>query len=99
MIKIWSTDSFSFRSITGLKYYIQTGLDTLEVSRKTVVDRLLQIDQTVEEPGEVDIARVGSCRNCQPNGDGASCTLCEMDELFQVWYSASAVCFACGLKF
>ncbi|OWM87325.1 hypothetical protein CDL15_Pgr022436 [Punica granatum] len=75
----------SFRSISGLKYYIQTGLDMLEASRKTVLDRVLQIDQTLDEPREEDIMRVGNCQNCQPNGDGPSCVICELDDLFQIY--------------
>ncbi|CAJ1970559.1 unnamed protein product [Sphenostylis stenocarpa] len=72
-----------FRSISSLKYQIQTGLDQLEASRKTLLDRLLEIDQTMEKPKEEDIERVGKCRNCQPNCDGPPCVLCELDELFQ----------------
>ncbi|XP_020226329.1 E3 ubiquitin-protein ligase SHPRH [Cajanus cajan] len=72
-----------FRSISSLKYQIQTGLDHLEASRKTLLDRLLDIDQTMEKPKEEDIERVGKCRNCQPNCDGPPCVLCELDELFQ----------------
>ncbi|RDX63983.1 E3 ubiquitin-protein ligase SHPRH, partial [Mucuna pruriens] len=71
------------RSISSLKYQIQTGLDQLEASRKMLLDRLLEIDQTMEKPKEEDIERVGKCRNCQPNCDGPPCILCELDELFQ----------------
>lgn len=46
---------FSFRSITALKYYIQTGLDSLEDSRRTLLDRLLQLDQTMENPRQEDV--------------------------------------------
>ncbi|KAH1262852.1 E3 ubiquitin-protein ligase SHPRH [Glycine max] len=72
-----------FRSISSLKYQIQTALDQLEASRKMLLDRLLEIDQTMEKPKEEDIERVGKCRNCQPNCDGPPCILCELDELFQ----------------
>ncbi|XP_061339196.1 uncharacterized protein LOC133285897 isoform X2 [Gastrolobium bilobum] len=72
-----------FRSISSLKYQIQTGLDQLEASRKVLLDRLLEIDQTMEKPKEEDIERVGKCQNCQPNCDGPPCVLCELDELFQ----------------
>ncbi|KAK4756691.1 hypothetical protein SAY87_006818 [Trapa incisa] len=75
----------SFRSISGLKYYVQTGLDALEASRKNVLDRVLQIDQTLDEPKPEDILRVGDCQNCQPNGDGPSCVICELDDLFQIY--------------
>lgn len=74
----------SFRSITTLKYYIQTGLDALEESRKTLLDRLLEIDQTMENPREEDIARVRYCKKCNSNFDGPACTHCELDEIFQV---------------
>ncbi|CAL5322829.1 unnamed protein product [Camellia sinensis] len=74
-----------FRSITALKYYIQTGLDSLEDSRKTLLDRLLEIDQTMGSPREEDIERVRYCPNCQANGDGLICVHCELDELFQVY--------------
>lgn len=75
----------SFRSIHGLKYYIQTGLDSLEVSRRAVLDRLLEIDETMDKPRDEDIERVGHCQNCQLNGNGPVCILCELDELFQIY--------------
>ncbi|KAK7301052.1 hypothetical protein RJT34_11908 [Clitoria ternatea] len=75
--------SARFRSISSLKYQIQTGLDHLEASRKALLDRLLEVDQTMEKPKEEDIERVGKCQNCQPNCDGPPCVLCELDELFQ----------------
>ncbi|KAL3653381.1 hypothetical protein CASFOL_003062 [Castilleja foliolosa] len=74
-----------FRSITALKYYIQTGLDSLEESRKDLLDRLLEIDQTMENPREEDIARVRYCHQCNSNYDGPACTHCELDEIFQVY--------------
>lgn len=72
-----------FQSISGLKYHIQTGLDQLEVSRKLLLDRLLEIDQTMEKPKEEDIQSVRYCRNCKAYDDGPLCVLCEVDELFQ----------------
>ncbi|KAL2526855.1 zinc ion binding [Abeliophyllum distichum] len=77
--------SASFRSITALQYYIQTGLDSLEESRKCLLDRLLEIDQTMENPREEDITRVRYCANCYDNCDGPACTHCELDEIFQVY--------------
>ncbi|XP_047328470.1 E3 ubiquitin-protein ligase SHPRH isoform X2 [Impatiens glandulifera] len=74
-----------FRSITALKYYIQTGLDSLEASRKTLLDRLLEIDNTLSNPKREDVERVRYCPVCQPNGDGCLCVHCELDELFQVY--------------
>lgn len=72
-----------FRTVSGLKYHLQTGLDLLEGSRKTLLDRLLEIDQTMEEPKVEDIERVRHCRNCQGIDDGSTCLHCEVDELFQ----------------
>uniref|UniRef100_A0A803NY48 E3 ubiquitin-protein ligase SHPRH n=1 Tax=Cannabis sativa TaxID=3483 RepID=A0A803NY48_CANSA len=72
-----------FRSISGLKYHIQSGLDLLESSRKVLLDQLLEIDHTMDNPREEDIERVRYCQNCQINGDGPSCVMCELDELFQ----------------
>ncbi|KAG6402018.1 hypothetical protein SASPL_138887 [Salvia splendens] len=74
-----------FRSITTLKYYIQTGMDALEESRETLLDRLLKIDQTMENPREEDIALVRYCKKCNSNFDGPACTHCELDEIFQVY--------------
>ncbi|KAF2319302.1 hypothetical protein GH714_014503 [Hevea brasiliensis] len=51
-----------FPSMTALKYHIQTRLDQLEASRKTLLDRLLEIDQTMEKPKEEDIERVRYCQ-------------------------------------
>lgn len=70
---------------------MQTGLDQLEESRKTLLDRLLEIDQTMEKPKEEDIQRVRYCRNCKANDGGPLCVLCEVDELFRVCYSCSLV--------
>ncbi|KAL3834738.1 hypothetical protein ACJIZ3_009474 [Penstemon smallii] len=80
-----SRSSACFRSITSLKYYIQTGLDALEESRKTLLDRLLEIDQTMENPREEDIVRVRYCKKCNSNYDGPACTHCELDDIFQVY--------------
>lgn len=38
----------------------------------------------MEKPREEDIKRVRNCQNCQINGDGPACVMCELDELFQV---------------
>ncbi|KAG9149766.1 hypothetical protein Leryth_021853 [Lithospermum erythrorhizon] len=74
-----------FRSLTALKYYIQTGLDSLEESREKLLDRLLEIDQTIGSPREDDIERVRWCQNCQANNDGPLCVHCELDELFKAY--------------
>nr|GLL21004.1 E3 ubiquitin-protein ligase SHPRH isoform X1 [Ipomoea trifida] len=77
-----------FRSITALKYFIQTGLDSLEGSRKTLLDRLLEIDQTMGNPRKEDIERVRYCPKCYANTEGPMCVHCELDDLFQA-YEAS----------
>lgn len=59
-------------------------MDQLETSRKVLLDQLLEIDQTMEKPKEEDVERVRYCHNCQVNGDGPPCVMCELDELFQV---------------
>ncbi|KAL3565352.1 hypothetical protein D5086_033398 [Populus alba] len=67
------------RSITGLKYHIQTHLDQLEASRQTLLDRILEIDQTMANPKEEDIERVRHCRICQAIDDGPTCVHCELE--------------------
>lgn len=59
-------------------------MDTLESSRKKVVDRILEIDQTMEKPKMEDIERIGNCKYCKKKDDGPTCIHCELDELFQV---------------
>lgn len=71
------------RSITGLKYHIHTHLDQLEASRQTLLDRILEIDQTMVNPKEEDIERVRHCRICQAIDDGPTCVHCELEESFQ----------------
>lgn len=67
-----------------LKYYIQSGLDSLDASRKKLLDQLLEVDQTMEKPRDEDVERVRYCPNCYVDVDGRLCVHCEMDELFQV---------------
>ncbi|KAJ6855231.1 hypothetical protein NC651_040027 [Populus alba x Populus x berolinensis] len=71
------------RSITGLKYHIQTHLDQLEASSQMFLDRILEIDQTMANPKEEDIERVRHCRICQAIDDGPTCVHCELEESFQ----------------
>ena len=78
------------RSITGLRYTLQTGLDSLETSRRKVLERLLEIDQTMGIPKQDDIERVRFCPNCQ-SGDGPLCIHCELDSLFQVQHNSYTV--------
>lgn len=73
----------SFQSITALKYYLQTTLDSLEDSRKSLLDGLTEIDNRMGNPRVEDIERVRYCPNCY-SGDGVMCVHCELDELFQV---------------
>ncbi|XP_058110678.1 uncharacterized protein LOC131253624 isoform X2 [Magnolia sinica] len=73
------------RSISGLKYFIQTGLDALESSRQELLERLLEIDQTMGKPREEDIERVRYCPSCQDNSEGPICIHCELNELFQIY--------------
>ncbi|XP_057541140.1 uncharacterized protein LOC130818900 isoform X2 [Amaranthus tricolor] len=80
-----SRTSSRFRSIKALQYTIQRGLDTLEASRKRLLDQLLEIDQTMEKPRDADVERVRYCPNCYFNVDGHLCVHCEMDELFQAY--------------
>ncbi|CAN1138472.1 E3 ubiquitin-protein ligase SHPRH [Linum perenne] len=72
-----------FRSIAALKYHIQTRFDQVEASRKLLLDRVLEIDQTMENPKEEDIERVRYCRVCQAVDDGPTCVHCELEELFK----------------
>nr|TKR79520.1 hypothetical protein D5086_0000271540 [Populus alba] len=71
------------RSITDLKYHIQTHLDQLEASRQMLLDRILEIDQTMANPKEEDIERARHCRICQAIDDGPTCVHCELEESFQ----------------
>nr|KAJ0219821.1 hypothetical protein LSAT_V11C200097200 [Lactuca sativa] len=74
-----------FQSITALKYHIQSGLEKLEDSRRTLLDRLLEVDQSMENPSIEDVERVRYCPKCQVNGEGLICVHCELDELFQAY--------------
>ncbi|CAN6467632.1 unnamed protein product [Victoria cruziana] len=77
--------SSRFRTLSGLKYIIQTGLDSLRTSRNDLLSRLMEIDMTMDSPREVDVERVRYCSNCQPNGNGPLCVQCEADELFMAY--------------
>lgn len=81
--------------MAGLKYTIQTGLESLETSRQAVIKRILEIDQTMEKPNNEDIERKRYCPNCN-NGNGPLCINCELDQLFQVCLSYLA--FSYGRK-
>jgi E3 ubiquitin-protein ligase SHPRH len=79
-----SRESSRFRTIHGMKLHLQTCMDMLERSRKKVIDRILEIDQTMEKPKLEDIERISNCKYCNKNSDGPPCIHCELDELFQV---------------
>lgn len=74
-----------FQGVNALKYTIQSGLDSLEASRKRLLDQLLEVDQTMEKPRDEDIERVRYCTNCNGNVDGHLCVHCELNELFQAY--------------
>jgi E3 ubiquitin-protein ligase SHPRH len=78
-----SRESSRFRTIHGMKLHLQTCMDMLERSRKKVIDRILEIDQTMEKPKLEDIERISNCKYCNKNSDGPPCIHCELDELFQ----------------
>ncbi|KAB2596410.1 E3 ubiquitin-protein ligase SHPRH-like [Pyrus ussuriensis x Pyrus communis] len=65
-----------FRSISGLKYHMQTGLDQLAASRKVLLDRLLEIDQTMEKPKEEDIHREYEARLFRREKAGGGTATC-----------------------
>ncbi|KAH9308738.1 hypothetical protein KI387_036649 [Taxus chinensis] len=74
-----------FQDISGLKYIVLMGLDSLENSRKSLVDCLMDVDKMMDNPKDTDIARIRNCSNCQASNSGILCLHCEMDELFQVY--------------
>ncbi|PKA53189.1 Putative SWI/SNF-related matrix-associated actin-dependent regulator of chromatin subfamily A member 3-like 2 [Apostasia shenzhenica] len=76
--------SSGFRSMKCLKYTIQCSLDSLQTSRQALINRLLQIDQTMEKPNHDDIERVRYCPYCG-GGNGSLCIHCELDKLFQIY--------------
>ncbi|CAF2298271.1 unnamed protein product [Brassica napus] len=82
-IHVSSRESSRFRTIHGMKLHLQTCMDTLESSRKTVMDKLLEIDQTMEKPRLEDIECIGNCKYCNKKDDGPTCIHCELDERFQ----------------
>ena len=70
-------------SIAGLKYAIQADIDSLQSSRQKLMDRLLEVDKTMDNPRNEDIEGQRYCPNCY-DGTGSLCIQCELDELFQV---------------
>jgi len=71
------------KSIAGLKYEIQADIDSLQTSRQQLMDRLLEVDSTMDNPRDEDIEGQRYCPKCY-DGSGSLCIQCELDELFQV---------------
>jgi E3 ubiquitin-protein ligase SHPRH len=78
------------QTIAGLKYTIQSGIDSLQGSRQQLMIRLLEIDKTMDNPRDVDIEGQRYCPKCY-DGTGSLCMQCELDELFQVIFYARAL--------
>ncbi|KAK9741867.1 hypothetical protein RND81_03G134600 [Saponaria officinalis] len=74
-----------FKSMSSLKYYIKTGVDSLEASRKKVLDHLLEIDERMKNPRDEDVSRVRNCSGCYLNRDGPLCVHCELNKSFQAY--------------
>uniref|UniRef100_A0A0D9X2Z0 RING-type domain-containing protein n=1 Tax=Leersia perrieri TaxID=77586 RepID=A0A0D9X2Z0_9ORYZ len=70
------------RTIAGLKYTIQAGIDSLQSSRQQLMHRLLELDKTMDNPKDEDIECQRYCPNCY-DGTGSLCIQCELDLLFQ----------------
>ncbi|KAM0824599.1 hypothetical protein ACQ4PT_070098 [Festuca glaucescens] len=70
------------QTIAGLKYTIQSGIDSLQGSRQQLMIRLLEIDKTMDNPRDEDIEGQRYCPKCY-DGTGSLCMQCELDELFQ----------------
>ncbi|CAN6200289.1 unnamed protein product [Urochloa humidicola] len=70
------------KSIAGLKYAIQADIDSLQSSRQQLMDRLLEVDNTMDNPRDEDIEGQRYCPKCY-DGSGSLCIQCELDELFQ----------------
>jgi E3 ubiquitin-protein ligase SHPRH len=78
------------QTIAGLKYTIQSGIDSLQGSRQQLMIRLLEIDKTMDNPRDEDIEGQRYCPKCY-DGTGSLCMQCELDELFQVIFYARAL--------
>ena len=82
------------KSIAGLKYAIQADIDSLQSSRQHLVDRLLEVDKTMDNPRDEDIEGQRYCPKCY-DGTGSLCIQCELDELFQVNMHQCLLMFLC----
>jgi E3 ubiquitin-protein ligase SHPRH len=71
------------KSIAGLKFTIQFDIDSLQNARQQLMDRLLEVDNTMDNPRDEDIEGQRYCPKCY-DGSGSLCIQCELDELFQV---------------
>ncbi|XP_037475762.1 E3 ubiquitin-protein ligase SHPRH-like isoform X1 [Triticum dicoccoides] len=70
------------KTIAGLKYTIQAGIDSLEGSRQQLMGRLLEINKTMDNPRDEDIESQRYCPKCY-DGTGSLCIQCELDGLSQ----------------
>ncbi|KAL6657357.1 hypothetical protein ACP70R_005137 [Stipagrostis hirtigluma subsp. patula] len=70
------------KTIAGLKYTIQADIDSLQSTRQQLMDRLLEVDKTMDNPRDEDVEGLRYCPNCY-DGTGSLCIQCELDELFQ----------------
>ena len=78
------------QTFAGLKYTIQSGIDSLQGSRQQLMIRLLEIDKTMDNPRDEDIEGQRYCPKCY-DGTGSLCIQCELDGLFQVILYAHAL--------
>ncbi|XP_072974603.1 uncharacterized protein [Typha angustifolia] len=72
------------RSISMLKYTIESGVDSLQSSRKKLIDRLMEVNQMMEKPTDDDLESQRYCPNCY-DGNGSLCVQCELDKHFRVY--------------
>ncbi|KAK3126035.1 hypothetical protein QOZ80_7BG0613020 [Eleusine coracana subsp. coracana] len=70
------------KTIAGLKYAIQSDIDSLQNSRQQLMDRILEVDKTMDNPRDDDVEGQRYCPKCY-DGTGSLCIQCEVDELFQ----------------
>ncbi|TVU37226.1 hypothetical protein EJB05_10529 [Eragrostis curvula] len=74
--------SSGVKTIAGLKYAIQSDIDSLQNSRQQLMDRLLEVDKTMDNPRDEDVEGQRYCPKCY-DGTGSLCIQCELDDLFQ----------------
>jgi E3 ubiquitin-protein ligase SHPRH len=79
------------KTIAGLKYAIQADINSLQNSRQQLMNRLLEVDKTMDNPRDEDVVGQRYCPKCY-DGTGFLCIQCELDKLFQVVICTSARC-------